>query len=63
MDKFYIQMDSFSRQLIHDYEGVMKKIAGLGYAGVEIFTLHGVIPVRTERLSGFYRNGGYCFPC
>jgi len=42
MDKFYVQMDSFSRQLIHDYEGVMKKIAGLGYAGVEIFyALHG----------------------
>ena len=35
-------MDSFSRQLVHDYEGVMTKIAGLGYNGVEIFYgLHG----------------------
>ena len=42
MDKFYVQMDSFSRQLVHDYEGVMTKIAQLGYNGVEIFYgLHG----------------------
>jgi len=42
MEKFYVQMDSFSRQLVHDYEGVMKKVADLGYAGVEIFyALHG----------------------
>lgn len=42
MDKFYVQVDGFSRQLVHDYEGVMTKVASLGYNGVEIFYgLHG----------------------
>ena len=42
MDKFYVQLDSFSRQLVHDYEGVMTKVAKLGYNGIEIFYgLHG----------------------
>ncbi len=42
MDKYYVQMDSFSRQLVYDYEGVLKKIASLGYSGVEIYyALHG----------------------
>ena len=27
MDKFYVQLDGFSRQLVHDYEGVMTKVA------------------------------------
>ena len=42
MDKFYVQLDGFSRQLVHDYEGVMEKVAKLGYNGIEIFYgLHG----------------------
>ena len=42
MEKFYVQEDSFARQLVHDYEGVMKKVAQAGYAGIEIFyALHG----------------------
>ena len=42
MEKIYVQQDGFSRQLIHDYEGVMTKVARLGYAGIEIFyALHG----------------------
>jgi len=42
MDKFYVQQDGFSRVLIHDYEGVMTKIAKMGYSGIEIFYgLHG----------------------
>ncbi len=42
MDKFYVQLDGFSRQLVHDYEGVMTKVAKLGYNGIEIFYgLHG----------------------
>lgn len=42
MEKFYVQQDGFSRVLIHDYEGVMTKIAKLGYSGIEIFYgLHG----------------------
>ncbi len=42
MDKFYVQLDGFSRQLVHDYEGVMTKVARLGYNGIEIFYgLHG----------------------
>ena len=42
MEQFYVQMDGFSRQLVHDYEGVMTKVARLGYSGIEIFYgLHG----------------------
>ena len=42
MDQFYVQLDGFSRQLVHDYEGVMTKVARLGYSGIEIFYgLHG----------------------
>ncbi|MBR6404638.1 MAG: sugar phosphate isomerase/epimerase [Lachnospiraceae bacterium] len=42
MDQFYVQLDGFSRQLVHDYEGVMMKVARLGYSGIEIFYgLHG----------------------
>ncbi len=42
MEKYYVQEDGFARVLIHDYEGVMTKIAKLGYAGIEIFyALHG----------------------
>lgn len=42
MEKFYVQEDGFARQLIHDYEGVMTKVAKLGYSGIEIFyALHG----------------------
>lgn len=42
MDKFYVQLDGFSRQLVHDYEGVMTRVAKLGYSGIEIFYgLHG----------------------
>ena len=37
MDQFYVQLDGFSRQLVHDYEGVMTKVARLGYSGIEIF--------------------------
>ena len=42
MDKFYVQLDGFSRQLVHDYEGVMTRVARLGYSGIEIYYgLHG----------------------
>jgi len=42
MEKYYVQEDGFARVLIHDFEGVMTKIAKLGYAGIEIFyALHG----------------------
>lgn len=42
MEKFYVQEDSFARVLIHDFEGVMTKVAKLGYAGIEIYyKLHG----------------------
>ena len=42
MEKVYVQLDGFSRQLVHDYEGVMTKVAKLGYNGIEIFYgLHG----------------------
>lgn len=42
MDQFYVQLDGFSRQLVHDYEGVMTKVARLGYSGIELFYgLHG----------------------
>ena len=42
MEKFYVQEDGFARVLIHDYEGVMTKVAKLGYSGIEIFyALHG----------------------
>ena len=42
MEKFYVQQDGFWGVLIHDYEGVMTKIAKMGYSGIEIFyALHG----------------------
>ena len=42
MEKYYVQQDGFARELIHDYEGVMTRVAKLGFAGVELFyALHG----------------------
>jgi sugar phosphate isomerase/epimerase len=42
MEKYYVQQCGFARELIHDYEGVMTRVAKLGYTGVELFyALHG----------------------
>lgn len=42
MDNYYVQLDSFSRELVKDYEGSMEKVARMGYKGIEIYYgLHG----------------------